>query len=54
MKHWQQDSDLKGIRDAAALGELSPQERAAFGQLWADVAALLKNAMTPPAASAKS
>ncbi len=54
MKHWQQDSDLKGIRDEAALGELSPQERAAFAQLWADVAALLKNAMTAPAAGAKS
>jgi tetratricopeptide (TPR) repeat protein len=54
MKHWQQDSDLNGIRDEAALGELSPQERAAFAQLWADVAALLKNAMTAPDAGAKS
>ena len=54
MKHWQQDSDLKSIRDEAALGELSPEERAAFAQLWADVAALLKNAMTAPDARAKS
>ncbi len=54
MKHWQQDSDLKGIRDEAALRELSLEERAAFARLWADVAALLKNAMTTPHARAKS
>jgi len=44
LKHWQQDSDLAGIRDAAALAKLPANERAAFTAVWADVAALLKNA----------
>jgi hypothetical protein len=42
--HWQQDSDLAGIRDAAALAKLPVGEQKAFSQLWADVAALLKKA----------
>ena len=42
MKHWQQDSDLAGVRDAAALEKLPAEERAACEKLWADVAALLK------------
>jgi tetratricopeptide (TPR) repeat protein len=42
MKHWQQDSDLAGIRDAAALAKLPADEQKAFTQLWADVADLLK------------
>jgi hypothetical protein len=33
-------SDLAGIRDAAALANLAADERKAFAQLWADVAAL--------------
>jgi len=41
LKHWQQDSDLAGIRDAAALAKLPAQERTACQKLWADVAALL-------------
>jgi serine/threonine-protein kinase len=40
--HWQRDGDLAGIRDAAALAKLPPDEQKAFTQLWADVAALLK------------
>jgi cytochrome c-type biogenesis protein CcmH/NrfG len=44
MKHWQQDSDLAGIRDQAALEKLPADEQKAFTQLWADVAALLKKA----------
>jgi tetratricopeptide (TPR) repeat protein len=44
MRHWQQHSDLAGIRDAAALAKLPTAEQKAFGQLWADVAALLKKA----------
>jgi hypothetical protein len=44
MKHWQQDTDLAGIRDKAALEKLPPEERAACEKLWADVAALLKKA----------
>jgi tetratricopeptide (TPR) repeat protein len=43
---WQQDSDFAGIRDAAALAKLAPEERAACEKLWADVAALLKQAET--------
>jgi hypothetical protein len=44
MSPWQQDTDLAGVRDAAALAKLPTNERAAFTALWADVAALLKNA----------
>ena len=44
MSHWQQDTDLAGIRDAAALARLPSQEQKACTQLWADVAALLKKA----------
>jgi tetratricopeptide (TPR) repeat protein len=44
LRHWQQDRDLAGIRDAAALDKLPPEERAACEKLWADVAALLKKA----------
>jgi serine/threonine-protein kinase len=44
MRHWQQDSDLAGIRDEAALARLPPQEREACRRLWADVAALLAQA----------
>jgi tetratricopeptide (TPR) repeat protein len=47
MRHWQQDSDLAAIRDAAALAKLPAQERAACERLWADVAALLKKAEAP-------
>jgi WD40 repeat protein/serine/threonine protein kinase/tetratricopeptide (TPR) repeat protein len=39
---WKQDRDLAGIRDAAALARLPEDERAAFGQLWTDVAELQK------------
>ena len=44
LKHWHQDSDLAGIRDAAALAKLPAQERTDCQQLWADVAALLQKA----------
>jgi tetratricopeptide (TPR) repeat protein len=47
MRHWQQDPDLAGLRDATALAKLSAEEQKAFTQLWADVAALLKKADTP-------
>ncbi len=46
MRHWQQDTDLAGIRDKAALDKLPAEERQAFTQLWADVAALLQKAQT--------
>jgi eukaryotic-like serine/threonine-protein kinase len=48
LRHWQKDTDLAGIRDAAALAKLPADEQKACTQLWADVAALLKNANAPP------
>ena len=48
MGHWQQDTDLAGIRDAANLAKLSGEEQKACTQLWTDVAALLKQANAPP------
>jgi serine/threonine-protein kinase len=47
LKHWQQDSDLAGLRDATALVRLTAQEQKACTQLWADVAALLQRAGGP-------
>jgi hypothetical protein len=44
LKHWTRDSDLSGLRDAEGLAKLPAEERAAFAQLWADVAALLEKA----------
>jgi eukaryotic-like serine/threonine-protein kinase len=54
LRHWQQDTDLASVRDAAALARLPAREREAFTRLWADVAALVKKAeaLTPRAASA--
>jgi tetratricopeptide (TPR) repeat protein len=48
MKHWQNDSDLTGIRDEAALAKLPLEEREAFVKLWADVADRLKQAQEVP------
>jgi tetratricopeptide (TPR) repeat protein len=42
LRGWQQDSDLAGIRDPAALATLPAQEQKAFSQLWADVAATFR------------
>jgi tetratricopeptide (TPR) repeat protein/peroxiredoxin len=44
LRRWQEDRDLAGIREAAALTQLAAEERAAFAQLWADVAALAQKA----------
>jgi tetratricopeptide (TPR) repeat protein len=44
MQHWQQDSDLAGLRDRAALAKLPAEQQKACTQLWADVATLLKKA----------
>jgi serine/threonine protein kinase len=49
LSHWQQDSNLAGLRDAASLAKLPVDEQKACAQLWADVAALLKKAETTPA-----
>jgi tetratricopeptide (TPR) repeat protein len=47
MLHWQEDADLSGIREQAALAKLPAHEQAAFARLWADVAALRKKAEAP-------
>jgi hypothetical protein len=45
--HWKGDSDLVGVRDAAALAKLPEAERAEWQKLWADVEATLKKAAAP-------
>jgi tetratricopeptide (TPR) repeat protein len=47
MQHWQQDPDLAGVRGPDALAGLPDDERAAWRQLWADVADLLAKAERP-------
>jgi len=44
LSRWQQDSNLAGIRDKAALAKLPAEEQKAFTQLWADAAELLTKA----------
>jgi serine/threonine-protein kinase len=44
MRHWQTDPDLGGLRDAAALGNLPADERAAWSKLWAEVQELREKA----------
>jgi hypothetical protein len=44
LRHWQDDSDLAGVRDPAALKNLPAEEREAWNNLWADVLDLLKKA----------
>jgi hypothetical protein len=46
LEHWQQNSDLAGIRDETELAKLSAQEPQAFKQLWANVAELLEKSKT--------
>jgi tetratricopeptide (TPR) repeat protein len=48
LSHWHKNIELTGIRDAAALAKLPPDEQKAFTQLWADAAALLKKAEAMP------
>jgi serine/threonine protein kinase/Flp pilus assembly protein TadD len=52
MQHWQQDPDLAGVRDAAALAKLPEAERAAWQKLWAGAADLSKHPKAPEAAPA--
>ena len=40
--HWRKDTDLAGIRDAAALAKLPADEQNAVTQLWAEVAAFIE------------
>jgi serine/threonine-protein kinase len=44
LRLWQTDDDLTGLRDAAALAQLPPEEREACRRFWADVAALMVKA----------
>jgi tetratricopeptide (TPR) repeat protein len=44
LQHWQVDSDLTGVRDAAALMLLPADEAEAWRTLWTDVATLLSMA----------
>ena len=44
LKHWQEDTDLVGLRDAAALAKLPEAERAEWQKLWAEVESLRKKA----------
>jgi serine/threonine-protein kinase len=44
LRHWQQDADLAGLRDPAAVAKLPADEQEACKKLWADVNALLQKA----------
>jgi hypothetical protein len=44
LRHWQGDRDLGGLRDPEALAALPADERQAWKELWAEVAALLGKA----------
>ena len=44
LRHWQQDSDLSGLRDAREVAKLPADEQEACKKLWADVQALLDKA----------
>jgi hypothetical protein len=44
LKHWQQHTDLAGIRDKAALAKLPEAERQAWEQLWKELEELGKRA----------
>jgi eukaryotic-like serine/threonine-protein kinase len=48
LRHWQHDSDLASLRDAAAVDGLSADERDACQKFWADVEALLAKAKRAP------
>ncbi len=54
LKHWQEDTDLAGIRNANALGALPESERAAWRTFWAGVAALLEKARAAAEPAKKS
>jgi len=48
LEHWNQDSDLAGVRDADALARLPLAELGAWRTLWADVDSLRKRAGSQP------
>lgn len=47
MRHWQQDADLAGVRDAATLAKLPEDERKPWRELWDDVETLRQRAAEP-------
>jgi hypothetical protein len=47
LRYWQGDAALSGVSDAGALAALPPEERAAWQELWADVAAVLAKTGDP-------
>jgi serine/threonine-protein kinase len=47
LRHWQEDADLAGLRDAAALAKLPEAERAEWQKLWADAEETLKKVAAP-------
>jgi tetratricopeptide (TPR) repeat protein len=47
LSHWRQDSDLSGIRAAAAVDSLPEEERASCRALWTDVEKLLHEVSGP-------
>jgi serine/threonine-protein kinase len=47
LRHWREDPDLAGVRDADALEKLPEDERAEWRRLWADVDAVLQKAASP-------
>jgi len=54
LQHWNQDSDLAGIRAARALAGLPEAERQEWQEVWAEVEALLKRAREPKRVGAHS
>jgi tetratricopeptide (TPR) repeat protein len=48
LQHWQKDSDLDSVRGKEALAQLPAAERAAWQQLWNDVATLLNKTGAKP------
>ncbi len=47
LEHWQQNKELAGLRDPAALAQLPVKDRETAHKLWADVAGQLYNAAAP-------
>jgi serine/threonine-protein kinase len=48
LRHWQEDSDLAGVRDTDALSELPGAERTAWQSLWDEAAGLIEKAAKAP------
>ncbi len=53
LRLWKRNVDYADLREPAALAKLPGGERQAWEQLWADVEALLQQALTPPGRPAR-